>query len=677
MTLANGAVRITRHCVSLRGVCKVPSLKLSLSAALAAVVSICAWAAPAQAVEVSGQAVYEARCASCHEAGVERTPTKADLSRRSHGDIVNSLKSGLMKAMATGMSDAEIDAVATWLTSAQTPAVAAAPPAQAAPRQNLNPEPVIPEIAVRGGPQGTDPMCKVNPPIRPTAGDWPNMGIDDASTRFQRRPGLAKSDVPKLKVKWAFAMAGGGQPVVVGDWLWITNRSGKFYALDPSSGCVRWVVSDLVARTTPIVMKSTMAPSGWIVIVGANNRVIRTFDAQTGKEIWRSPELESHGSSLLTGTPVVVGERLLVPISSIEEATAMSPSYACCTFRGSLAAVDMKTGKLLWKTYTVHEERKVIREKANGQQVTGPAGAAIWAAPSIDRKRGVVYVVTGDSYTDVDTVGSDAVMAVEVATGKIRWQRQVTEGDNFIMGCGRNATSGNCPTPLGPDFDFGATPILMKAKGKDVLVAGQKSGLVYGIDPDSGKILWTTRVGAGSALGGVEWGIGADDRYVYVPNADFSQVMAEYRPGPEAAKVAATGNPSVSAIDPATGRIVWQTKAPKAPCTYASDKGQPSRCARAQAAAPAVIPGVVFEGGLDGWFRAYDAADGRIIWEHSTTAQRYDTVNGLKQHPGGGIDGMGPTIANGMVFLMSGNNGAARVGSNGVNVLLAYSVDGK
>jgi polyvinyl alcohol dehydrogenase (cytochrome) len=647
----------------------------SLIAACAAAIAVLAGWTPAHTAEVSGQAVYEARCASCHEAGIERTPSRADLGRRAHGDIVSALTTGLMKPMAAGMSEAEIDAVATWLTTAQAPAPAAPPPAAA--RQSA--EPRIPEVAVRGGPQGTDPKCEVNPPIRPTPGDWASTGLDDAATRFQRRPGLTKADVPRLKVKWAFAMTGGGQPTVVGDWLWITNRSGKFYALDPKTGCVRWVVEGLVARTTPIVIRHAMSPSGWAVIVGQNDRVVRTFDAQTGKELWRSPKLEEHNSSVLTGSPVVVGERLLVPISSIEEASAMSPAYACCTFRGSLAALDLKTGKLLWKTHTISEPRKIVRSKESGLQVGGPAGAAIWAAPSVDRKRGLVYVVTGDSYTDVDTIGADAVMAIDIATGKIRWQRQVTEKDNFVMGCGPRSASGNCPTPLGPDYDFGATPILMTVKGgKQVLVAGQKSGLVYGIDPDNGKLLWTTRVGFGSALGGVEWGIGADDRYAYVPVSDFMSVMSEFRPpNAETAKAIAEGKPGLNAIDPATGKIVWQTLAPKAPCTYASDKGQPSRCARSQSAAPAIMPGVVFEGALDGWFRAYDSATGKIIWEHSTTAQRYDTVNGIKQHPGGGIDGMGPTIANGMVFLVSGNNGAARVGSNGVNVLLAYSVDGK
>ena len=362
----------------------------------------------------------------------------------------------------------------------------------------------------------------------------------------------------------------------------------------------------------------------------------------------------------------------------------MSKGFACCTFRGSLASLDLKTGKLLWKTSMIDEPTRVVREKGGGLKVSGPAGAAIWAAPSLDLKRGLVYVVTGDSYTDVDTIGPDAVVALDIKTGAIRWRRQVTERDNFVMGCGPTSQSGNCPTPMGPDYDFGATPILMTLKGgKQVLVAGQKSGIVYGINPDSGALIWKTPVGNGSALGGVEWGIGADDTQVYVPISDLGLIFAEGRNlTPEAQAIFGPGKvpsakPGLYALDPATGKILWSAPAPKAPCVYAADKGKPSNCIRSQSAAPAIIPGLVFEGAFDGWFRAYDAKTGKIVWEDSTTSRTYDTLNGIKGQPGGGIDGMGPTIARGMVYVMSGNNGAARVGSNGVNVLLAYSVDGK
>ena len=561
-----------------------------------------------------------------------------------------------MAAMAQGLSDADKQAVAAYLTAA------APAPARANGQE-------MPQVAVKGGVVGTDPKCGASHPIQAGPSDWASMGVDDASTRFQRHPGLTAADVPKLKVKWAFSMTGGGQPAVVGDWLWVTNRSGKFYALDAKTGCVHWSVDDLVSRTTPMIIKSPIAPSGWLTVVSESDRVVHAFDAQTGKRIWKSAQMEAHPVSVLTGSPVIAGDRLIVPISSLEEAAAMSKSYSCCTFRGSVAALDLKTGALLWKTSMIDGPMKTVRDKDSGGKVQGPAGAAVWAAPSIDRKRGLAYVVTGDSYTDVDTNGSDAVVALDLKTGAVKWRRQVTEKDNFVMGCGFMSASGNCPSPMGPDYDFGATPVLMTLPGgKQVLVAGQKSGIVYGLNPDTGVLLWKTIVGMGSSLGGVEWGIGADDSRVYVPISDMVYLFNPHpKPG------APAGKAGIYALNPTDGGIVWSAPAPVAPCVYASDKGKPSHCIRAQPAAPAIIPGLVFEGGLDGWLRAYDTKTGKIVWEDSTTSRTYDTVNGIKGQPGGGFDGMGPTVANGMVYVTSGNNGFARVGANGVTVLLAYS----
>jgi polyvinyl alcohol dehydrogenase (cytochrome) len=274
---------------------------------------------------------------------------------------------------------------------------------------------------------------------------------------------------------------------------------------------------------------------------------------------------------------------------------------------------------------------------------------------------------------------------MDVKTGAIRWSRQVTTADNFVMGCGPSRQGANCPTPVGPDYDFGATPILFSPPhGRPVLLAGQKSGAVYGIDPDTGKQLWKTQVGNGSALGGVEWGMGADGKRLYVPISDIGLLFQELKTSPDTSGSLAPDQrapkPGLYALDPASGRILWSTPAPKAACTYAANarggKG-PMPCMRAQSAAPAVLPGVVVSGTMDGWLRAYDSRNGKILWEDSTTARTYDTLNGIKGQPGGAIDGLGPTVAGGMVYVMSGFDGAARTGGNGVNVLLAYSVDGK
>jgi polyvinyl alcohol dehydrogenase (cytochrome) len=252
------------------------------------------------------------------------------------------------------------------------------------------------------------------------------------------------------------------------------------------------------------------------------------------------------------------------------------------------------------------------------------------------------------------------------------------------MGCNEAVKAKNCPTPVGPDFDFGASPILFHlANGKDVLLSGQKSGVVYGMDPDTGRSLWSRKLGSGSALGGVEWGMAADDKRLYVAIADTINVMDEImRPKGVVVFDGDLGppKPGISAVDPATGKVLWNTPAPKAPCHYAGDRSRDytkGECIRAQSAAPSVMPGVVFSGALDGWFRAYDTATGKILWAYSTTAQTYDTANGVKGQPGGSIDGLGPTIAGGMVYIQSGWLGAANTGGNPVNVLLAFSADGK
>jgi len=602
----------------------------------------------------NGESVFNAHCKSCHEPATERAPTRAELAFRSPADIVTALTTGVMAPMAKGLSRPEIDAVALFL----------------APGQQL-------------GAAGADKMCATSGPIQAGASDWPTLGPDENSTRFQPNPGIRAADVPRLKVKWAFSMPGGGQPIVVGDWLFITNRGGKFYALDARSGCVHWAIEDASSRTTPMVIRSSISPSGWATFVGAGKRVVRAFDAQTGKEIWHSESLDNHMASNITGTPVVSGDQIFVPLSSGEEVVAMQPNYSCCTFRGSLAALDLRTGRKQWQTSMITEPLALTRKNANGVQMQGPAGAPVWASPTVDAKRGLVYVVTGDSYTDAVTEGDDAIVALDMKTGKVRWRNQVTTQDNFIVGCSGPVKVANCPTPTGPDFDFGATPILFRHGAKQILVAGQKSGIVYGVDPGSGRTLWKTAVGAGSPLGGVEWGIGADSRYVFVPNSDIGQIFNEIgmaAGAPPSSEYKMPGKPGLFALDPFSGKIVWNTPAPNAPCHYAGDRSKDfakGACVRAQSAAPAVMPGFVFSGTLDGWLRAYDASNGKIVWEFSTTAQTYSTVNGNQAQPGGGIDGMGPTIAGGMLYTMSGFNGAARTGSNGVNVLLAFSVDGK
>jgi polyvinyl alcohol dehydrogenase (cytochrome) len=361
--------------------------------------------------------------------------------------------------------------------------------------------------------------------------------------------------------------------------------------------------------------------------------------------------LDNHPYARITGSPIFYGGRLFVPMASLEEATGMTRGYECCTFRGSLAALDGETGRQLWKSYTVLDPPKAYKKNKEGGQKYGPAGAGVWSAPTIDAKRKLVYVATGDSYTDVEINTSDAIMAYNIDNGSLVWVSQVTPKDNYIVGC---PASPNCPDEVGPDYDFGSSPILRTLPGgKQIIIAGQKSGVVWGLDPDQkGKILWNTKLGAGSVMGGVEWGHGADGENTYVAISDVAA-----REGAQ---------PGISALNLATGEKVWNTPAPKVTCAMRTG------CSPAQGAAVSVIPGAVFSGAVNGHFRAYSTKTGEIVWDFDT-ARPFDTVNKVPGK-GGSINGGGPAIANGMVFT---NSGYGSFGQADGNVLLAFSVDGK
>jgi polyvinyl alcohol dehydrogenase (cytochrome) len=652
-------------------------MKLWISAALVALglsLPLAARAQNALGDAAAGGTVFNARCKGCHEPNIDRAPSRATLATYPVSAIVDALTNGVMKSMAAGLSDADKQNVAAYLTAADAP-----PAAQAAAARRPAP----------AAPVGVDVKCETNPPIKPTGSDWASVGLE-ASHRYQSNPGLKAADIAKLKVKWSFAMSGGSMPTVIGDWLYITNRSGKFYALDANTGCVRWVLENTASRTTPMIVKSDISPSGWLTILGIRDRTAHAYDAQTGKEIWKSPSLEANSVAGITGTPVISGNQVFVPLTSGEEGAARQPTYRCCSFQASLVALDLKTGKLNWQTKVITEPLHDTHKNSAGVMLQGPAGGAIWSAPTVDAKRGLVYVATGDSYTEVDTKGADAIVAMDVKTGKIRWSNQVTEKDNFIVGCNAATKPVNCPSPDGPDYDFGASPIVFhiapakgKKGGKDIVLSGQKSGVVYGMDPDTGRSLWNTRVGSGSSLGGIEWGMAADGKRLYVANADTVNLLEENLKVMGRSNVATPlgpPKPGLTAIDPATGKVLWNVPSPKAPCHYAGDRSKDrggGACVRAQSQAPSVMPGAVFSGTMDGWLRAYDPATGKVIWADSTTERTYDTVNQVKAQPGGNLDGLGAAIAGGRVYVMSGFNGAANTGANATNVLLAYSVDGK
>jgi polyvinyl alcohol dehydrogenase (cytochrome) len=348
-------------------------------------------------------------------------------------------------------------------------------------------------------------------------------------------------------------------------------------------------------------------------------------------------------------------------MSSYEEAAVLMPGYHCCRFRGSVSSLDAATGKLLWRAYTIDKEATVQRKNAAGADVLGPAGAAVWSAPTVDAAHHTVYITTGDNYSDPPTATSDAVLAFDTETGKLLWSKQVTESDIYNMACGKPGV-GSCPQGSGPDFDFGAPPILVKLpSGKRALLLGQKSGMVSAVDPDAnGKLLWQARAGKGSPLGGIEWGMASNGNLLFAAVSDIgfahSPVPGKLNPDPKVGG-------GLSAFSVSSGKLVWKA-APVLAC------GGRNNCSPAQSAAITAIDGAVFSGALDGHIRAYSSKDGAVLWDFDTV-RAFQTVNGVPGN-GGSMDVAGPVIADGMVFV---NSGYPQFGGTQGNVFLAFGTE--
>jgi polyvinyl alcohol dehydrogenase (cytochrome) len=580
---------------------------------------------------LNGAGLYGQFCGTCHDHPKDRIPARAVIAQRSPDEVMQTLTNGLMRAQAAGLNNNERMAVAAFLTGkAPTGRVVLGP------EKNLC---ASGTVATLGG-----------------ASQWNGWGRDLDNSRFQPEPGLTAADVPKLKVKWAFGYAGTytyGQPTVVGGHVYVTSVVGRIYSLDARTGCTNWIFDAAApSRTAMTVAQIPGQPTRRIaVLFGDDSANVYALDASTGGLIWKR-RLDEHPDARISGAPAFHGDRLYVPISSLEELSGPAPKYECCKFRGSVAALDARDGRVIWQTYTIDEKAKPYRRTKDGTQLYGPAGGSVWSAPTLDPKRNLIYVGTGNSYTDVPAPRTDSILALDMQTGAIRWVNQLHPGDNYIVGCDTPDTAGqgNCPRNLGPDVDFGTSPILRTLPdGHQLLLTGQKSGQVYGLDPATGKQLWAARVGAGSSLGGIEWGGAADASRFYVAVSDI---------------VAPTGKPGgLTALSIQDGREVWRAAPPPPVCSWGS-RG----CSAAQSQAVTAMPGVVFSGSHDGHLRAYASADGRVVWDFDTAAQPYETVNGVPAS-GGSLDHGGPTVAGGMVYV---NSGYGRINGEPGNVLLAF-----
>ncbi len=582
-----------------------------------------------------GARIFADECASCHtSAGDERTPGTGLLNQLSPRAIVASLEDGAMRAEGAPLSPEQRIRVAEYLAG------------------RAHVEESFPESA----------FCAEAGwfPVDVGTVSWMGFGGNLAGTGFQppQRAGLDAADVPRLELRWAFAFPDAGQvrtsAAVAGGHVVVGGPFGNVLALDAGTGCIRWrFEADAGVRGAVLLGDGPEErPTAWFMDSRTN---VYALDVESGTLLWRS-RVGWHPAAHGTGSPALHDGRLFVPISSLEVVLAGDPRYECCTSSGAVAALDALTGETLWYHRIIPGYPEAIEPNAAGTPRWAPSGAAVWSSPTVDPRRGLVYAGTGENLNRPTTGNSDAVVALDMATGELAWSFQATSGDAFNMACTQMRFRENCPDPVGPDLDFGMAPMLAtRPDGREILVAGQKSGTVWALDPDAeGAVLWSTQVGKGSMLGGIHWGMATDGRLAYAPNADRSAVITDVNPEHERA-------PGLYALDLMTGEFVWSAPAPENGC-----EGK-ERCYAAISAAVTAIEGIVFAGGLDGIIRAHSTMDGTVVWEFDTT-EVLESTNGVPAR-GGAIDGPGPVVAGGMLFV---NSGYGTFNQMPGNLLLAF-----
>jgi polyvinyl alcohol dehydrogenase (cytochrome) len=564
--------------------------------------------------------LFDKSCASCHDhPDKTRAPDRGALRRISPEGIYKALSTGAMAPMSKDVPDAQKRALAEYISGRKM--VGEGSGAAAAMSNGCGP--------AKG-------------PITAGAGDWNGSGNGVVDGRYQPNPGLDQAGLSKLKLKWAFGLPGAteaySQPTVAGGQLFVSSDSGWVYALDAKSGCVRWSYqADGGVRTAAVLGEAGGRP---LVFFGDIKAIAYALDARTGAEVWKT-QVDNHPLGRITGSPVLSGGRLYVPVSSHEEWMGAGSSYPCCSFSGSLASLDAATGRMVWKTQTIAEKAKPTRKNSMGVQLWGPAGAAVWGSPAIDQQRGLAYISTGDGYTAPAAPTTNSVMALDLKTGRIAWTFQGSAQDAWLGGCATGAKNPeNCPDPTGPDYDFSSGVMLAKLPGgRELIIAGQKSGAVWALDPDrKGAVVWRTALAksAADARGEIVWGGATDGQGAY-----FGLTSGGF-----------------AAVDLKDGKVLWRR-------TVDPAQGR----LRGHGGAVSLIPGAILSGGWDGVVRAVSTRDGSVLWSYDTVRD-FKAVNGV-QAKGGSMGAPGPIAANGTVYVGSGIVGV----QNGLpgNALLAFA----
>ena len=583
-----------------------------------------------------GETQYRLFCAECHEGALLEAPQRAAFELYTPGRIVDVLEFGSMATSGMALTREQKRNVAYYLSGerydeTRTEAV------------SFNCE------------SARQPTSSLTQAVA-----WNGWGGELGNTRHQAREYiLNKNTVDQLELKWAFAFPNAtrsrAQPAVTPEVTFIGSQEGTIYALDNVNGCPWWTFSADAEVRGAIYVDTDSQGIPETLLFGDFAGSAYSINAQTGELNWKT-DVHDHPQATITGSVIASGDTVIVPVSSLEVLLAARVEYSCCSFRGALVALDINTGKLLWRTYTTDEPKPTILSTAGVQQF-GPSGAPIWSSPTIDAKRNLVYAGTGENYSSPANNYSDAVLALDIADGKIVWSAQLTKDDAWNGACSRNTP--NCPEEDGPDYDIGASPILTRDQnGREIILVGQKSGMVYALDPeDKGALIWEQRAGSGGTMGGIHYGMTSNEEKLFVGVSDLP-TNNPYNVG--------IAHPGVHAFNLSTGEILWRNDLP--------DKCVESAflCWQGISAAVSSTADLVFAGGLDGILRAFDADNGNVLWE-TNTRRSFGTRNGIEAR-GGSIEADGPVIMNGQVFITSGYE---KWGEAPGNVLLVYSLSGE
>jgi polyvinyl alcohol dehydrogenase (cytochrome) len=581
-----------------------------------------------------GFGIFQLHCLSCHgNPAYEQAPSPAALRDFPPERIYDALTSGVMKSVGDTLSETERRFVAESVSGRLLGSSA-----QSEARNMVN--------------QCPSPAKPVAPGATPA---WNGWGADLQNSRYQAaaQARLSAAQVPTLRLKWAFGLpkstSAYGQPTLVSGRVFFGTDTGYVYALDAKSGCVYWsfTAKAAVRNAMNVGPIKGRGKTHYAVYFGDLKANVYALDADSGALLWTT-HVESHYTGRVTAAPALYRGRLFVPISSWEEYAARSLDYPCCSSVGNVVALDANTGRQLWKTYVIAQVPAQVGINSKGVPQYAPAGGSVWNTPTIDVRRQALYIGTGDATTFPAASTSDAVMALDLMTGKVLWSVQVFENDSFLLACvGANRTD-NCPKVQGPDWDIPSPPILAQLHGRRLLLVGTKPGDILGLDPDhQGAVRWRKNINGKAANvadyavtrpPGVMWGGAFDGQKIYY---------------------GLTGGGGAAAVRADTGEVAWRVS------LNADTPGTPKI---SYGAAASAIPGVAFLGGSDGNFIAVSTRDGSELWRFDTRRD-FDTVNQVPAH-GGSIGAAGATIADGMVYLAAGYS---VLGTEPGNVVLAFA----